>query len=243
MRIALVPHVGRQHSIDLARHLVAEARDHGVDVVVSPDAAHTLEVAPTAFETDSDIDLVVAIGGDGTVLKAVRIGRGSGAPIFGIKRRPPRVSGRGSPARPTGHRRTADLRRLVHVGTNVAGRIRGRSASGLGSQRCRDREGRKPADGAACGVHRRRTLHHLPSRRDSDRNHYRFDRIQPVGRRSLDRSRSRRAGHDPRRPPTPYSPGRWFSRPTGGFASRWSRTGRWQWAWTGSRSPRCNPGA
>ena len=70
--------------MDLARDLVAEARNHGVAVVAAPDAADALGVAPTRFEAGSNISLVVAIGGDGTVLKAVRIGRESGAPIFGI---------------------------------------------------------------------------------------------------------------------------------------------------------------
>ena len=84
MRIALVPHVGRPHSTGLARELVAEARDHDVDVVASPDAADALELPPTRFRSGSQLDLVVAIGGDGTVLKAVRIARESGAPIFGI---------------------------------------------------------------------------------------------------------------------------------------------------------------
>ncbi len=84
MKIALVPHVGQQHSMDLARDLVTEARGHGVDVVGAPDAASTLEVDDTGFQPEDGLDLVIAIGGDGTVLKAVRIGRSSGAPIFGI---------------------------------------------------------------------------------------------------------------------------------------------------------------
>ncbi len=84
MKIALVPHIGRTHSMDLARNLVTEAREHGVDVVSAADASDTLEVGATHFEATEGLDLVVAIGGDGTVLKAVRIGRGSGAPIFGI---------------------------------------------------------------------------------------------------------------------------------------------------------------
>ena len=61
-----------------------EARGHGVDVVAAADAADALEVDATRFEADAGLDLVVAIGGDGTVLKAVRIGRGSRAPVFGI---------------------------------------------------------------------------------------------------------------------------------------------------------------
>ena len=84
MRIALVPHIGREHTMDLARELVAEARHHDVDVVAASDAARDLGVAPTDFEPGCSLDVVVAIGGDGTVLKAVRIGRRSNAPVFGI---------------------------------------------------------------------------------------------------------------------------------------------------------------
>ncbi len=79
-----MPHVERDHSMKLALDLVGQARSHRVEVLAAPDAAGALEVAPTDFEPGSGIDLVVAIGGDGTVLKAVRIGRKSGAPIFGI---------------------------------------------------------------------------------------------------------------------------------------------------------------
>ena len=84
MRIALVPHVDRERTLSLARNLVAEARDQGLEVLASADAADRIGVPPTGFEADSGLDVVVAIGGDGTVLKAVRIGSGSGAPVFGI---------------------------------------------------------------------------------------------------------------------------------------------------------------
>ena len=84
MRIALVPHIGQEHSMGLAGDLVTEARGHGVEVVSAADAATALGVNATAFEPDAGLDLVVALGGDGTVLKAVRISRKSGAPIFGI---------------------------------------------------------------------------------------------------------------------------------------------------------------
>lgn len=84
MRIALVPHIARERTMALARALVAEARRHGVEVVAAPDAAADIGAPPTDFGAGSGLDLVISIGGDGTVLKAVRIGRGSGAPVFGI---------------------------------------------------------------------------------------------------------------------------------------------------------------
>ena len=84
MRIALVPHIGQGHTVAWTRDMVAALQDRGVEVVSAPDAADLIGVASTPFGEEAALDLVVAIGGDGTVLKAVRLGRGSGAPIYGI---------------------------------------------------------------------------------------------------------------------------------------------------------------
>ena len=43
-----------------------------------------LGMEATDLDGHSDIDLIVAIGGDGTVLKAVRVGLRTGAPVYGI---------------------------------------------------------------------------------------------------------------------------------------------------------------
>ncbi|MDE0375870.1 MAG: NAD(+)/NADH kinase [bacterium] len=84
MRIALVPHIRQGHTVAWTRALVAALGDRGVEVVAAPDAADLIGVASTSFGGRDGLDLVVAIGGDGTVLKAVRLGRGSGAPVCGI---------------------------------------------------------------------------------------------------------------------------------------------------------------
>ena len=84
MRIALVPHVRQSHTVAWTRDMVAALQDRGVDVVSAPDASELIGVDSTPFGQEADLDLVVAIGGDGTVLKAVRLGRESGAPICGI---------------------------------------------------------------------------------------------------------------------------------------------------------------
>ena len=84
MRIAFVPHVLQERTVALTKKLASSLREREVDVVTAPDAADLVGVAPTRFSKSDGIGLVVAIGGDGTVLKAVRLGRDSGAPIYGI---------------------------------------------------------------------------------------------------------------------------------------------------------------
>lgn len=84
MRIALVPHKDRERTLSLCRRLAAEIRSRGAEVLSSPKNASALGVEPTGFGAGSGLDLVIAVGGDGTVLKAVRISRESRAPIFGV---------------------------------------------------------------------------------------------------------------------------------------------------------------
>ena len=228
MKIALVPHIGREHTMALARDLVAEARDHGCGCcgVIGCRRRHRCadHRLRCRFRSRSG-------GGD----RWGRNGSQGGAdrpaergPHLRHQRRPPGVPGRGRPARPPSPARAFDLGKVVHVGADVAGRLRGRSAAGHRPQRRRDREGREPADRTARGVDRWRAFHHLPGRRGGDSDRHRFDRLQPVGRWPLDRSGSRRACDDPRRPPLPLLPFGGFPRPDGGSASRWWRTARWE---------------
>lgn len=82
MRIALVPHENRERTLSLARRLAAEIRRRGAEALASPENAAALGVEPTGF--GPGLDLVIAVGGDGTVLRAVQISRESGAPVFGV---------------------------------------------------------------------------------------------------------------------------------------------------------------
>ncbi len=84
MRIAIVPHGDRPRSLELAHDLSAAARQQGIEVVASEHDAAALDMEATDLGADAGIDLVVAIGGDGTVLKAVRVGLRTGAPVYGI---------------------------------------------------------------------------------------------------------------------------------------------------------------
>jgi NAD+ kinase len=81
-RIALVVHPKRPIEGALAT-LKGWAADHGVDVVqLAVDGNRPREVA--APGTLEDRDLVVAVGGDGTVLAALHAAAPKGAPVLGV---------------------------------------------------------------------------------------------------------------------------------------------------------------
>lgn len=81
-RIALVVHPTRAVDRALAA-LTQWAGEHGVDVVqLAVDGDHHRELAGAA--TLQDGDLVVALGGDGTVLAALRAAAVHNAPVLGI---------------------------------------------------------------------------------------------------------------------------------------------------------------
>jgi NAD+ kinase len=81
-RIALVVHPARPVEGALAT-ITRWATEHGVDVVqLAADGDRHREVAPPGALQDGD--LVVAVGGDGTVLAALRVAAESNAPVLGI---------------------------------------------------------------------------------------------------------------------------------------------------------------
>ncbi len=81
-RIALVVHPTREVDGALAA-VDAWAADRGVDVVQLPvdGALHRTVAAPGSVE---DGDLVVAVGGDGTVLASLRVAAAVEAPVLGV---------------------------------------------------------------------------------------------------------------------------------------------------------------
>jgi NAD+ kinase len=81
-RAALVTH-GRPGQVgDGVERLVAAARRAGVELIVTPDEAreHALE----AHGAPADAELVVVLGGDGTMLRALRQYLGTGIPVLGV---------------------------------------------------------------------------------------------------------------------------------------------------------------
>ena len=81
-RAALVTH-GRQEQIgDGIARLLEVAGSAGVELIFGPEEAarHGLE----ASGDPGDADLVVVLGGDGTMLRALRTYLGSGIPVIGV---------------------------------------------------------------------------------------------------------------------------------------------------------------
>jgi NAD+ kinase len=81
-RVALIVHPTRQ--VDRALGAVEGwAADHGVDVVqLAVDGQRHREIAAPGIVQEGD--LVLAVGGDGTVLASLRVAAAQGAPVLGV---------------------------------------------------------------------------------------------------------------------------------------------------------------
>ncbi len=76
--------VAAQFCSSLSAHgiVVRLLREDAVDLGVGEDGVS--EVVPTAPDPTQGCELVVVIGGDGTILRAAELARGSGIPLLGI---------------------------------------------------------------------------------------------------------------------------------------------------------------
>lgn len=84
-RIGIVVHGGRSEAVDAAADLVAWCRAHGVRTR-SLDAEGVGADEITAAEPFPEgLDLVVSVGGDGTLLRAALEGHRAGVPVLGVK--------------------------------------------------------------------------------------------------------------------------------------------------------------
>ncbi|HEX2368724.1 MAG TPA: NAD(+)/NADH kinase [Acidimicrobiia bacterium] len=81
MRMALVPHVERNDALDVGRKIAAGGRARGIEVAADSVAAQALEIDAAPFE---DLDVVVAVGGDGTMLSAVQVALREDVPVLGV---------------------------------------------------------------------------------------------------------------------------------------------------------------
>jgi NAD+ kinase len=81
-RAALVTH-GRPEQVgDGVERLVEVARRAGVELIVTPDVARQHALAPHGDPADAE--LVVVLGGDGTMLRALRLYLGTGVAVLGV---------------------------------------------------------------------------------------------------------------------------------------------------------------
>lgn len=83
-RVGLFVHGGRDDAIALGRTVAAWLTDRGHVVVLDPSEAALIGGGHAGADDHDDLDLVVAIGGDGTVLRAARRAVAADADVLGI---------------------------------------------------------------------------------------------------------------------------------------------------------------
>jgi NAD+ kinase len=85
MRVVVVAHSGRADALDAARDVAAWAAGRGHRCWVPADEAHALGLDDLAgADTTDSADLVVSLGGDGTMLRAVAMLSGAPVPLLGV---------------------------------------------------------------------------------------------------------------------------------------------------------------
>jgi NAD+ kinase len=87
--VLLVAHTQRQGAVDVARDLVRRLSEAGVVVRVLDTEAEALacevaEVVANDSAAGAGAGLVIALGGDGTLLRAAELARPQGAPLLGV---------------------------------------------------------------------------------------------------------------------------------------------------------------
>jgi NAD+ kinase len=85
VKLALVVHPDRDTAAELAADLTARAARRGIRVSAQPaDAARVPGTTVRLPGRPVEADVVVAVGGDGTVLEAVRVGLAADLPVLGV---------------------------------------------------------------------------------------------------------------------------------------------------------------
>jgi NAD+ kinase len=90
-RILLVAHPTRPGAVDIARGVVKRLRAADVEVALAPDEARMfrgIDIGPVVEADPHDptggAELVVVLGGDGTILRGAEHSRGTGVPLLGV---------------------------------------------------------------------------------------------------------------------------------------------------------------
>src|SRR5256885_2026007 len=83
--VAVVVKRGRERAVELARQLITWLGEHGLTALVEPEAAAQIGGVPTSKdEMVARADLIVVLGGDGTLLSVARLMRQRAVPILGV---------------------------------------------------------------------------------------------------------------------------------------------------------------
>lgn len=84
MHIGVVGHIGYDGLDELVRHLVAQSTTLELQLSFERDLAVIAGAGAAVLRDPTEIDAVLAFGGDGTLLRAARMLGGAPAPIFGV---------------------------------------------------------------------------------------------------------------------------------------------------------------
>ncbi len=86
-RVAIVPRLGKPKISSICNDLLKWLTDHRIEAVMPISDAQALgkeKIGCTEDELMKDADLVVVLGGDGTILRAARLLNGKETPILGV---------------------------------------------------------------------------------------------------------------------------------------------------------------
>lgn len=83
-RILVVTHANRPDLPALATEMARRLRDHGIEVHELEQGWDSLEDDPDVAALAADAELVVILGGDGTILRGAEVSRGAGIPLLGV---------------------------------------------------------------------------------------------------------------------------------------------------------------
>jgi NAD+ kinase len=91
--ILVVLHTGRQDSVDAAVRVCGQLKESGATAVIAPREREDTGAHPVELEhmpllgrdvEVADLELVIVLGGDGTILRAAELVRGSSVPLLGV---------------------------------------------------------------------------------------------------------------------------------------------------------------
>jgi NAD+ kinase len=85
--LGLVPHRDRPAALELARTIAAWFTERSVEVRIPKELGRAIELDATAVEADAfapGLDLVISLGGDGTMLHAVQLVYSAEVPVLGV---------------------------------------------------------------------------------------------------------------------------------------------------------------
>jgi NAD+ kinase len=86
-RVLLVAHARREQSVAAARQLCDVLAASDVEVLVSKDTDHIPGLKARVAQTHEDMasaEVAIVLGGDGTILRAAEVVRGTGLPLLGV---------------------------------------------------------------------------------------------------------------------------------------------------------------